>query len=141
LALLLERRYPELADRLSTAVDMRRLRQETEQLHPELVQCTRHEAAQVAEHLDLGDALNHNYLRRIAAGAVLLALSIVVLAIVAPGVWQTYTQRIALAPDAWPRTVDLSVDGFEPDGRGGWIRKVPRNSDVALAVQASLAEQ
>ncbi|MGI9456642.1 MAG: hypothetical protein ACR2NU_08775, partial [Aeoliella sp.] len=139
LALLVERHHPELAERLSTAVDLQRNPKQAAELHPELVARTQHSAAEAAAALEVGEILDRPRLARFAAGTVCLALSIVILALAAPQIWKTYANRIALSPDRWPRSVQLSIDGFVEDGHGGLSRKVARNSDVPIVVAASLA--
>jgi hypothetical protein len=140
MALLVERKYPELADRMSTAVDLSAPDTRQELHHPELVVETKRAAAQVARELDVRSVLNFSRLRYMASALVLTALSVFVLAVLAPHVWQIYTDRIALSGTPWPRSVELSVEGFVDDGRGNLIRKVARNSDVPLVVKARLTE-
>ncbi len=139
LARLVEHQHPELAERLSTAVDLVDHPDWAAELHPELVARTGQTAAQVATELKIENVLNRSRLAWMAAGAVGLALSVVALAFATPQVWKTYTERIALSPDRWPRTVELSIEGFQPDGHGGLVRKVARNSDVTIVVDANLA--
>lgn len=140
LALLVERKHPELADALSVAVDLHERGPLRADVHPELAARTMHEAAQAARSLDTADLLNQLRLNRMALVVGALAVSIAALAFGMPGVWSTYAQRLALSPDDWPRSVSLTVPGFEPDGQGGFIRKVPRNADVPVVVNASLEE-
>ena len=142
LALLVERLHPELAERLSTSIDLQQNPERAAELHPELVARTQQAAAESAADLELeiGNVLDRPRLHRFAAGAAGLVLSVVVLAIIAPQVWATYTGRLALSPDGWPRSVQLSIEGFEPDGQGGYVRKVARNSDVPIVVEANLAD-
>lgn len=141
LALLVERKYPQVDDALSVAVDLHNSQLSDEEVHPELASRTLQEAAQLARSLNTEGLLNQIRLNRFALLAGGLAISIIALALGLPRVWDTYTQRLALSPQAWPRSVDLSIDGFVPDGQGGFVRKVARNSDVPLVVRASLAEK
>lgn len=140
LALLVERKYPQVDDAFSVAVDLHKSQLSDDQVHPELASRTLHEAGQIARSLDTEDLLNQIRLNRFALLAGGLALSIIGLALGLPRVWDTYTQRLALSPESWPRTIDLSIDGFEPDGQGGFLRKVARNSDTPLVVRASLSD-
>lgn len=139
LALVLERRYPELAERLSTAVDLPARESSGEEVHPELAERTRRAAASATADLSIGAVLNQSRQNQLVVAAIGLTLSIVLLSLAAPKTWDTYVRRIALSPEQWPRTVQLSIEGFQPDGKGGWIRKVARNSDVPVVVNASLA--
>jgi hypothetical protein len=140
LALLVERKHPELQDALSVAVDLHATAPHYQGVHPELAERTIRQANQVAANLDTEDLLNQLRINRFALLVGALALSVVVLALAKPKVWETYTERLALSPDDWPRSVALSIDGFEPDGRGGYVRKVARNSDVPIVVGASLVD-
>ncbi len=141
MALAIERRHPEFADKLSTAIDLARPREEGHEVHPELVARTRHAAAEIAQQIDIAPILDHLRLRRWGAVIVLLSLSVFVLAVLAPRVWSTYTDRLALSPEPWPRRVALTVEGFKPDGQGGFVRKVARNSDVPIVVNARLTDE
>ena len=91
MALVIERRHPELSDRLSTAIDLARPRGEGQDVHPELVERTRHAAAEIARQIDVAAILDHMRLRRWASVVVLLGLSVFVLAVLAPRVWSNYT--------------------------------------------------
>ncbi|WP_425398446.1 hypothetical protein [Aeoliella sp.] len=139
LALLVERKHPELQDALSVAVDLHNSEGHAD-VHPELAARTIRAAADAARNLDTEDLLNQLRINRFALLVGALAISVIALAVGMPRVWDTYTQRLALSPEDWPRTVGLTVEGFEPDGQGGWVRKVARNSDVPVVVLASLAD-
>lgn len=138
LALLLERKFPELNDRLSVAVDLSNRPAGDPQVHAELAERTLQGAAEATRQIDPALALNQPRLRRFMGGAAALLLSVLALAMLAPKVWQTYSHRLALSPEKWPRSVELTLDGFQPDGRGGWVRKVARNSDVPIVVRPNL---
>ncbi len=138
LAQLLEHRFPELGDQLSTAIDLTGMGT-TEGMHEELVARTQREAAEAAEDFREWRALNHVKLRRLGAAVFAGVLSIFALAIFAPSVWSIYSQRLALANTPWPRSVELSIDDFIRDDEGRWVRKVARNDDVALRVKANLS--
>ncbi len=138
LALVVERKHAELADSLSAAVDLRAQAAAGAALHPELARRTLKVAAEAASRIDPDSLTNQLRLNRFALSAAGLGLSVVLLAIAVPSVWATYADRIALSPAAWPRKVNLTVQGFEPDGAGGWVRKVARNSNVPVVVLAEL---
>ena len=139
LALLIERKHPELSDALSAAVYIQ-TRGAQDNMHPELAKRTLRKAAQSAKQINTDELLNQVRLNRFALLVGAMALSIIVLSMSVPKVWDAYTQRIALSPEEWPRSVSLEIEGFEPDGQGGYVRKVARNSDVPLIVRASLEE-
>jgi len=139
LALLLERKFPELNDQLSVAVDLGENVADEQSVHPELAERTLQGAAEAARRLDTSAALNQPRIQRFVGGAAALVLSVAALAMFAPKVWQTYSNRLALSPDRWPRSVELTIDGFQPDGQGGWVRKAARNSDVPIIVRANLS--
>ncbi len=138
LALLIERKYPDLSDALSAAVDIYATRGDAESVHPELARRTLQSAASRAKGIDTDGLLNEVRLHRFALAVAGLAISVVAFAVALPSAWSTYTERIALSADRWPRVVSLSVEGFEPDGQGGYVRKVARNSDVPIIVHAGL---
>ncbi|MCO6047924.1 hypothetical protein NG895_28805 [Aeoliella sp. ICT_H6.2] len=141
LALLIERKHPELQDALSVAVDLHESPADAANVHPELAARTIREAAHAARSLNTENLLNQLRINRFALLVGGLAISVIALALGMPKIWDTYTQRLALSPEDWPRRVGLTVEGFEPDGEGGWFRKVARNSDVPVVVNASLAEE
>lgn len=140
LALLVERKYPEFNDAISAAVDLHEAGSDRRDVHPELAARTMHEAAEAARQIDTRELLNRLRLNRLGLVVGGLAVSVIALALAMPQVWRTYTQRLALSPDDWPRSVSLTVPGFEPDGQGGFVRKVPRNADVPVVVNASLED-
>ncbi|QDU56060.1 hypothetical protein Pan181_22630 [Aeoliella mucimassa] len=139
LALIIERKHPELADALSSAVYIHQ-HQDRDDMHPELARRTLQEAAEAVGRIDTDGLLNQVRLNRFALLVGGLAISVIALALGVPRVWDAYTERLALSPEQWPRTVSLEIDGFEPDGQGGFVRRVARNADVPLVVKASLAE-
>lgn len=138
LALMLERRFSNLNDQLSVAVDLGESTNQGDAVHPELASRTMRGAAEAAAKLDIHQAFNRPRLSKLGVIVSLFAFSVMALALGAPDIWHTFKQRLALSPDEWPRRVELSLEGFEPDGQGGWVRKAARNSDVPIKVRAAL---
>jgi hypothetical protein len=137
LAQLLESHCPEIGDQLSTAID---LQNERLGMHEELVARSQRSAAEVAEGFRESRVLNYRWLRRMTSAALAGVASLFALAIFAPQIWSVYTQRLALADVAWPRSVELTIEGFSKNADGVWVRKVARNDDVPLRVAARLSD-
>jgi len=136
MAILLERRFDQLNDRLLTAVEMCDASQGTG-VNADLLGVVRQEAAETLYTLDVDEVLDFRPLRRSMFAAAVSVVSVVVFAAGAPDHFDVWTRRvIQLSNDAWPRRTHLEVEGFE-DGR----RKVARGSDVEILVKADTSKE
>lgn len=135
LAMLLERRFPELEESLLTTVEPGPA-EEGEACNPELLARTARLATQRVAHLPLDRVFNRRPLARRVAGAVVLAASFVAFACVAPaelGVWLRRT--FLMADELWPRRARIQVEGFV-DG----VAKVARGSDLEVLAKADTSQ-
>ncbi|MFO0897119.1 MAG: hypothetical protein U0836_06770 [Pirellulales bacterium] len=132
LALVLERRFPQLGGSLATAVELEPSEEKASELTRRMLAHSLHQAVERSSGLPLAEVFDRRPLVRAVAGAGLLALSIVALAIVStPSLQVWYARNVRLAEVRWPRKTSLSVAGFK-DGRV----RIARGSDFDLMVQA-----
>ena len=136
IALLMERRFPELGEHMLTAVDMAAPDTDAETYNAELVSRTQQAAADAIERVNVAELFRRGPLWRAIAAAVLLAVTIPVFAFSAKEAFHTWVQRIALDPAPWPRRVHLDVVGFPPDSEGARVHKLALDDDLELLVHA-----
>jgi hypothetical protein len=124
LAIFVERRFPDLDDRLISAIQLSR------EPATELVTALVNDADQAASRIDFHRVILWRPVGRIALGALLVG------AFLAAGAWffpvyaKTWLQRIAGGSAKWPQRTHLTVVDFK-DGR----RVVARGDDLAIAVE------
>ncbi len=111
LALVLERRFPELDDRLVTAVEAAESLTETNSpVTAAMLQRTLTDVAQVAKRLDLGSVFDSQPLRRASMVAVGLAASILGLMVVDSAAMERWISGyLSLRDGYWPRETELVV--------------------------------
>lgn len=133
LALLLERRFPELHDELITAVEPSAAESPDEEpYHAQMLQAVQVEAAERVRSLDLDHVFRPQPLVQSVLLATLLAISLVGLGLANPTLMQTWSRRaLGLSDELYPRQTRLSVQGFE---RGSV--KVARGADFEVIAQA-----
>jgi hypothetical protein len=136
IALLMERRFPELEEHMLTAVDMAATDTDAETYNAELVARTHQAAAQVIDRVNVGELFRRGPLVRAITAATLLAVTIPVFAISARDAFYTWVHRIALDPEPWPRRVHLEVVGFPADSEGKRTHKLAMDDDLELLVHA-----
>jgi hypothetical protein len=110
LALVLERRFPALGDRLITTVELAEKQRDTGTLGGALLERTVSEVRELAGQLKVGEALNHRPLARAAGGAALLLVSVVAFAAAFGdyfGPW--YRRNVLLADELYPRRTRLEL--------------------------------
>lgn len=135
LALFVEREYPELNDRLISAVQLARepLDPDGGRTSPELVQALVAEAEEVSRGIDFGRVLVRRHVWRVAAPAAAVTAVLAGLAFWNPqGLASTYARRMAGLDVKWPRRTQLRVLDFA-DRRRVW----PRGEDLPVAVAYS----
>jgi hypothetical protein len=136
IALLLERRFPELGEHMLTAVDMAAPDTDAETYNPELVARTHQAASRAIGGVNSEQLFRRGPLVRAIVAAVLLTATIPVFAFAARDAFHTWIERIALDPEPWPRRVHLEVVGFPPDNEGTRTHKLALDDDLELLVHA-----
>lgn len=131
MAMLLERQFPELKDSLLTAVVLSPRSPEVAHCDPQMLDDTCRQAAHAVTQVKLSNVFNPVPLRRSLTAAILLGLSVAVFAHQSPQALGTWTRRMLLSNELWPRKTHLLVEGFH-DG----VRKVARGGDLQLIVKA-----
>ncbi len=137
LALLLERRFPELNDGLLTAVELSDAQRRGQLASPGMLATASQRAAGQLARLDIGTVINREPLGWAIFGAVVLTAAVAVYAAGAADVFGVWARRnVLLADELWPRRTRLEVDGFV-DGH----RKVARGSDTLIVVRADATKE
>ena len=140
LALVLERRFPELDDSLLTIVELRS-RGTQSAVEDRLLELAGHVADERVANLPLERVFNPRPLRRSAALGIVLVLSVVLFAFTYSDAFGVWIRRLALSTELWPRQVHLVVDGFEPQENGQRVALAARDSQFELIVRADLTQQ
>ncbi|MGQ0633127.1 MAG: hypothetical protein ACT4QC_00840 [Planctomycetaceae bacterium] len=110
LALVLERRFPELNDRLITAVEAAESREVAAPLTLAMLQKTSVEAAELSSRVQLSRVFDFRPLARAGAAALALLASIAVVAVAGGEVLPTWLRRnVLLADELYRRDTDLHV--------------------------------
>jgi hypothetical protein len=153
LALVLERRFPELNDRLITAVEIAESGQRHSGLTASMLERTADEAAELTRGLSLGEVFNRRPLLRAISLAVCLVVSLAGFALAADEVFSTWFRRsVLLADEYYRRDTDLRVyvvaepgervvefkEGVYRHPRGGdltFLAEVPEGRRVPERVQ------
>jgi hypothetical protein len=138
LALVLERRFPQLNDRLITAVELSDSAEETPPLTAAMLQRTASEAAESARALSLREVFNRGPLLKATFGAAALIVSIGAFGFASTEVFQTWFRRnLLLADEYYRRETDFTVVVLADPGerivefRGG-VYKHPRGADLTF---------
>lgn len=153
LALILERRFPELNDRLITAVEVAERGQHPVGLTAAMLQRAADEAAELARQLELREVFNVRPLVRATALAAVLVVSIAGFGLASSEVFSTWFRRSVLfADEFYRRDTDLAIyvladpgervmsfkDGVYRHPRGGdltLVARVPQGKKVPDRVQ------
>ena len=139
LALLLEKRFPELGDRLVTAIELSEQPESRTALTSAMLQQTVFDATAALKNLDLGSVFDRKPLRRAISSASLLFVSLIAFAALSPeafGRWRA--GYIELKDEYWTREFGLVATVLaEPGDRVKQFNaageyKHPRGSDLAL---------
>ncbi len=135
LALLLERRFPELNDALVTAVDTTVTDREGGRgdMRQAMLARATELAAERVGNLKTRDVLRFGPLVRNLTGAAAMLLSIAAFALLAQQAFATWNARLLLLSDApWPRRAQIEVLDFVERQR-----KVAEGSDLSVRVRAA----
>ncbi|WP_417384477.1 hypothetical protein [Gimesia sp.] len=110
LALVLERRFPELNDRLATAIELHESNEPQNALTRAMLERTVKEVARGSSQLPLEDVFDKRPLRRAFFGALILTVSILILAVVnQPAMARWAKGYLELKSDYWNRETGLVV--------------------------------
>ncbi len=147
LALILERRFPDLGDGLITAVEASEgTLPPAPAFQQALLERTVTDAARRLQRLDLTQVFDPRPLRRAAIVAALLFVSIVGLAVVDSAAMERWVNGyLELQPSYWPRKTWLTVKVVTQPGdrirefQQGVYRH-PRGGDLALLIEAKVAD-
>lgn len=139
LALVLERRFPELNDRLITAIELgERDSHQQPMLSQTMLARTVEEAREAASSLDLQSVFDKRPLMRAGVSATCLIISVIVFGICFTDIFQIWFRRnILLADEGWRRATAVDVEILaEPDDRKAkfleGVYKHPRGSDLKI---------
>ncbi|MEM9657516.1 MAG: hypothetical protein AAF961_04060, partial [Planctomycetota bacterium] len=138
LALLVERKHPELREGLVTIV------QAADSGHQHLferrlIDRTAAQTARMMPEVRLGPILQWRPLVRKAIAAGALTASIAVFALWAPDAFGFWLRRLQFERQPWPRLAELSVEGFD-DVDGAPTARVARGDEFELRVFASIVD-
>lgn len=144
LALVLERRFPALGDRLITAVEVAEGTMPAGSgYHRAMLERTLHDAARQLEHVDMTQVFDPRPFRRTVITAVLLFVSILGLAVVDSAAMERWVSGyLELSPTYWPRETVLDVKILTQPGdrirtfQNGVYRH-PRGGELALLVSVA----
>jgi hypothetical protein len=133
MAMLLERRFPQLEDSLLTAVLLVPRRPEEAGYNPHMLARTCREADRRLTELRVRQVFDPMPLGRKATVAACLAAIIAGFALLTPESLDVWAQRnLLLADRLWPRKIRLEAVGFDSNGEA----KVASGADFDLVVQA-----
>lgn len=139
LALVLERRFPELNDRLITAIELGGENSPSQPVLTEaLLQRTIDEVRAASSHLDLGAVFDKRPLLRAGISASCLMVSVIAFAVCFGDVFGLWFRRnVLLADEAWRRETAMQLVVLaEPGERtvefADRVYKHPRGSDLTL---------
>ncbi len=144
LALVLERRFPALGDRLITAVEAAEGTIDPGTgYHRAMLERTLHDASRQLERVDLTQVFDPRPFRRTVITAVLLFVSILGLAVVDSSAMERWVSGyLELSPSYWPRETVLEIKVLTQPGdrirsfRNGVYRH-PRGGELALLVDVA----
>ena len=138
LALVLERRFPQLNDRLITSVQLAKPSAHYPELTADMLHRTVDEVGAMATALPLREVFDFRPLKTVVAAVVLLIASIAGFAMLFPGAFSTwYHRNVVFADEYWPRASELELVVLANPGervrqfRDG-VYKHPRGADLTL---------
>ena len=139
MALLLERRFSALGDRLVTAVELSNSGAETGRWSAAMLANTSDEASRLAKDVRLLQVLRRQPL------VIALVLALVALISSAGFTWWQpaaattwFDRSVMLGDSTWPRATKIYVDGFESNESGQRIIRVARGTDLDVVARADL---
>jgi len=139
LALFVERHYPELNDRLISAIQLARSGDQGAEDRvagfnsPQLVDELVRDAQQASEALDFNRVVVRSHVMKIAGWAGILLLVLAGAAVARTDLASIYARRIVGGSAKWPQRTYLKVLDFDPATR---TRTFARGEDVTIGVRA-----
>lgn len=137
LAVFVERHYPELKDRLISAIQLSREAGAAEGTigfnSPQLVRRLIDDAVAATGALDFGQVVIRAHVMRIAAAAGILLLVLAGSAAARPDLAKIYASRAFGGAAKWPRRTTLVVLDFDAQSR---VRTFAKGDDITIAVRA-----
>lgn len=138
LALILEKRFPELNDRLVTAVESASQSESHTALTSAMLERTMLDAVATLKQVDVGSVFDQRPLRRVTTAASVLMVSLIAFAAMCPQAFARWRAGyVGLQDTYWPRDVELIAtvlaepgDRVKPFVDGEY--KHPRGSDLIL---------
>lgn len=138
LALVLEKRFPELNDRLVTAVESAGQTESHTALTSAMLERTMLDAVSTLKQVDVGSVFDQRPLRRVTTAASVLMVSLIAFAAMCPQAFARWRAGyVGLQDTYWPRDVELVAtvlaepgDRVKPFVDGEY--KHPRGSDLVL---------
>lgn len=138
LALVLEKRFPELNDRLMTAVESAGQTESHTALTSAMLERTMLEAVSALKSVDVGEVFDRRPLRRVTTMAGVLIVSLISFAVMCPQAFARWRAGyVGLEDTYWPREVELIATVLAQPGDRvktfvGGEYKHPRGSDLVL---------
>ncbi len=135
MALLLERRYPQLNDSLLTSLRLQNIQANGDIEHALLEQSAR-TALNRLRGMRMRSVLNFTPAFRTVAVAAVMLLTIGLFGYFARDAFGFWMKRLMLSENPWPRQTRLVVDGFPPGPDGRRSERIGRGADFKLQVRA-----
>lgn len=155
MALLFERKYPELRDSLATVINQ--VNENLPKHSQEMLDSSAAQAIEGLQRVELGPILRTKRIGQLVAGSLGAILTIVLLALLAPSTANIAFQRLVLLRDIeWPRSCHIEITGVRvvredpnPALTSGAENltfvdqkiKVAKGSDLVLLVRAEAGEK
>ncbi|MCH8839563.1 MAG: hypothetical protein IH831_02580 [Planctomycetes bacterium] len=140
LALLVERSYPQLKESLVTTIEAADRRRNLPLGNPAMLRQTSTAAAEAIRDVSLRHIFRLRPLAWKSSLALALLASIVLFALLETKAMSFWIDRMQLTNQLWPRSVQLSVVGFE-ERDGVRVVNVARDDNLELQVRASIEEE
>lgn len=135
LALLLERRYPQLNDSLLTSLRLQNI-QANGDIEYALLEHSARTALKRLGGTRMRNVLNFTPAFRTVAMAAAMLVTIGMFGYFARDTFGFWIQRLMLSEKPWPRQTRLFVEGFRPGPHGRRSEKIGRGADFKLVVRA-----
>jgi hypothetical protein len=138
LALLVERKYPHLAEGFVTTVQAS-IDGDAGPFHRQLLERAAQRTAEGLGNVRLARIFDFRPLTRKVGVAVLLLGAVAVFAATQREAFAFWLERLRLTPELWPRLVQLTAVGFDEEG-GRRVVNVARDDAYELQVLASITD-
>ncbi len=139
LALLLERHYHQLGERLVTVVELSERDKENIDYDPRMLASTREEVAQLLPDANVRMVFSLRPLLQTFVIAFAVLGSVAVFVLWQPGAARIWADRSLLLGDsAWPHATKIDVEGFPPDPLGRRSVKVAKGDSLTVRAMADL---